>query len=289
MTQQASPENRYLLKLRSLLANSIFAGGLIGFMVFVFFAGLFHFNVLKSFEDVTLEWRFKYFHFNAQPSDDIVILGIDNESINRIGRFPWSRDKYAKIVEALNFYGAKAIAFDLYFESQDRENPQADRLFAETIEKYNNVIIATISNANVGADYYSEKEFALLKKLSIKTKETLNGFNVSEFFSKSPEPALLKPYQAMFESVYSLGIVNAGQEGRTTVFEIPLIVEFKDLYFATLSLATYLNISANPSVSQLARGLLVEGKEIPADGKNQYLINWYRAEKTADNPYPYVS
>jgi adenylate cyclase len=57
-----------------------------------------------------------------QPELDprVVIVDIDEKSIAEVGRFPWSRDKVAQLVDAMGQrYKAKAIGFDIMFAEPD--------------------------------------------------------------------------------------------------------------------------------------------------------------------------
>ena len=52
--------------------------------------------------------------------DRIAILDIDEASLKEIGRWPWSRDRMAKLVERLyNDYGIAALGFDVVFAEPD--------------------------------------------------------------------------------------------------------------------------------------------------------------------------
>ena len=44
---------------------------------------------------------------------NITIIDIDEESIAKIGQFPWRRDIYSKILSNLNIHNPTAIAFDM--------------------------------------------------------------------------------------------------------------------------------------------------------------------------------
>lgn len=56
------------------------------------------------------------------PSDQVVILAIDDASVARIGRWPWPRDVHAKVIDQLTEAKAKVVASTIfYFE------PQVDR------------------------------------------------------------------------------------------------------------------------------------------------------------------
>ena len=73
----------------------------------------------------TLERR--YYDFaststNRQPSDRIAIIAIDDQSIANIGRWPWTRDVHAQMIDQLTAAKAKTIAHTAFFFE-----PQVDR------------------------------------------------------------------------------------------------------------------------------------------------------------------
>jgi serine/threonine-protein kinase len=55
------------------------------------------------------------------PSDKIAIIAIDDQSIENIGRWPWSRDIHAQMHEILAEGGAKAVGQTVFFSE-----PQLD-------------------------------------------------------------------------------------------------------------------------------------------------------------------
>ena len=55
------------------------------------------------------------------------ILDIDDESLSRIGQWPWPRDVMAEIVARLNELGASAVVFDMVFSQPDRLSPESLR------------------------------------------------------------------------------------------------------------------------------------------------------------------
>lgn len=53
------------------------------------------------------------------------IVDIDDESLKRIGQWPWPRTQVADLVRKLQEAGAAAIGFDMMFAEADRTSPQA--------------------------------------------------------------------------------------------------------------------------------------------------------------------
>ncbi len=67
---------------------------------------------------------------NKKPSDQIAIVAIDDNSIQNIGRWPWSRDVQAKLIEQISSGKPKAIINSVfYFEpQQERSLPYFQRI-----------------------------------------------------------------------------------------------------------------------------------------------------------------
>lgn len=73
----------------------------------------------------------------AAPRDyedaPIRIIDIDDESIARLGQWPWPRSKIAELTDRLGQAGASVVAFDIVFSEPDRTSPAriADQLARE--------------------------------------------------------------------------------------------------------------------------------------------------------------
>jgi len=66
----------------------------------------------------TLERRFYDFSSTStsrQPSDRVAIIAIDDQSIANIGRWPWSRDVHARLIDKLSAAKAKVIVYNTFF------------------------------------------------------------------------------------------------------------------------------------------------------------------------------
>src|SRR3989338_8812008 len=51
------------------------------------------------------------------------IIDLDEESLAKLGQWPWPRTLLAQMVERLSELGAAAIAFDIVFAEPDRTSP----------------------------------------------------------------------------------------------------------------------------------------------------------------------
>src|SRR5271170_597767 len=53
----------------------------------------------------------------------VVIVDIDDQSLTKLGQWPWPRTRIADLVAGLTRLGAVAIGFDIIFSEPDRLNP----------------------------------------------------------------------------------------------------------------------------------------------------------------------
>jgi len=59
----------------------------------------------------------------AYQDAGVRIVDIDEESVERLGQWPWSRTEIARLTQRLSDAGAAAIAFDMVFSEPDRTSP----------------------------------------------------------------------------------------------------------------------------------------------------------------------
>lgn len=86
-----------------------------------------------------------------KASSDIVIVTIDDDSIDALGYWPWPRSTHGKVLELLHAAGAKAIGLDLLMSEDDRGNSQEDKLLAQSIQHSNPVVLPIYASQPLGA------------------------------------------------------------------------------------------------------------------------------------------
>ena len=76
-----------------------------------------------------------------KASGNIVLVRIDNQSLRKVGRWPWPRQYHAQLTDRLSEAGAKRIFFDIsFFGATDLPN---DGAFAEALKRSGRTILAT--------------------------------------------------------------------------------------------------------------------------------------------------
>lgn len=82
-------------------------------------------SVIKRLDYLLYDWRFNLLHeHQAFPRADanIVIVDIDERSLETEGRWPWSRDKLARLTDNLAKAGAVVVTYDILM-SEPQPNP----------------------------------------------------------------------------------------------------------------------------------------------------------------------
>ncbi len=87
---------------------------------------------LQRVDTLVYDWRFQAFKPQRSESVPIVIIDVDEHSLKQEGRWPWSRDKLAQLVTALQKQQVKLIGFDVVFSEEER-NPVTQVLAASSL------------------------------------------------------------------------------------------------------------------------------------------------------------
>ena len=108
----------------------LLVGGMVFFVIAVLsLGGMFDPWELKAYNQLFLGR-------GAQPpSDQIVIVAIDDESIGWLGNWPWSRNVHAQLLQILEAAGAKLVAFDILFDSPSSLRDRGDEAMSSAVEQ----------------------------------------------------------------------------------------------------------------------------------------------------------
>lgn len=78
-----------------------------------------------------------------EPRGDLLIVGIDEDSLDRIGRWPWPREWHARLLQILCASKPAAIGIDIAF-SEKSDDPLADALLADAVAACGNVVLPLV-------------------------------------------------------------------------------------------------------------------------------------------------
>ncbi|MEO9913613.1 MAG: adenylate/guanylate cyclase domain-containing protein [Parasphingorhabdus sp.] len=94
-------------------------------LLVVFGIAALQFSAIPGFERLGLMVFDSYQNAAPRAYEDagVRIIDIDEESVERLGQWPWSRTEIARLTQRLSDAGAAAIAFDVVFSEPDRTSP----------------------------------------------------------------------------------------------------------------------------------------------------------------------
>ncbi len=74
------------------------------------------------------------------PHPDVVVIAIDERSVQRYGLWPWSRSRIAEALRALHGAGARAVALDIDFT--DEANDSSSTAYRSMVEDFDQAAVA---------------------------------------------------------------------------------------------------------------------------------------------------
>jgi CHASE2 domain-containing sensor protein/predicted Ser/Thr protein kinase len=286
----------------------------IGFVLTLIVLGLYvvQWGFLESIELKTFDLRARFDHLQKAPPD-VVIVSIDDDSLAKMGRWPWPRSLIAQMIDLLSKSGARVIGADILF-SEAEENQGLTE-----IQKLKEVFLSRILKPKPTEE--EEKFLQFLKdaeanldndsKLISAVKKTGNVvlpmyFNMDS--PLSPPVESLPPYLEENSLEHVTGIREAGLspivEARDITAPIPglvmgsagighinrhvdpdgatrweiLVIKYGKRYFPSFSLRVvmrYLNVVNQGARIALGEGIDLGGFLIPTDESMRLLIRFW--------------
>src|SRR3989454_38085 len=120
-------------------AKKWFAASGIGLAVFIAAMALHASGLLTIAELKSLDHRFKQYADPAKADKSLVLVAVDETSLDAFGRWPWPRDRFGYVVHYLHTAGARAIVVDILFLEPDANDQEFDVVFAEEVRAAGNV------------------------------------------------------------------------------------------------------------------------------------------------------
>jgi len=213
--------------------------------------------LVQPFYSVNL-WLSDQLFTSQPPSPNIVIAGIDDNTLETYGRWAeWPRSLHAQAIDNLSQAGAKVIGFDVIFADSSSD----DELLATAMAKANNIALAAVGTQPVS---------------KANTEITYDNF--------------LLPTSSLEQAASNIGHVNVVPDGDGTVRRLPLIVKSSSgQVYPSLTLAVlYRHFSMTlPQEYLLENGTVnLLARDVPVDTSYYLRINF--SADIRERPYvPY--
>lgn len=188
----------------------------------------------------------------------IVIIDLDEKSLQAEGRWPWSRDKVAQLVtKSFDDYGVKVLGFDVFFSEPDKSSGLAvlEQLGQTTLKK-DAGFLSSLQDLKGKLDYDARFADAIKKHVVIMSFAGSNDADKLSSLTIGDIPAPVFSAQTLQQPIYSLAIY--GYSANLKMFQdvafgtghiipdidfdgvlrrVPMMVSYRDGYYEALSLA----------------------------------------------------
>lgn len=275
-------------------------------MIAAYFASPAFFDLMEL---KALDLRFKA-RGVKDAGERVVIVAIDEKSVNELGRWPWPRTRIAEVIKSLSDDGAKAIGFDMVFSEPDQSSGL--QTIRELKKKSGSLgldgsLLTYLNRMERRFDTDSELREALAKSKStvlgyffhfeegLKTaKKTELERGRYSFVKTLGEGAPKTVKEASYaelnispltDTARELGYFNMFPDKDGTIRWCPLAIKYGEDYYSPLSVQLVREYLGNPPLSivmadygiaQVRLGDIV----IPSDEQGRLLINYYGPQKS---------
>jgi adenylate cyclase len=193
--------------------------------------------LIDSFEAKSYDFRF-HLRGKLPPNPAIVIVAIDDKSVGELGRFPWTRTRFAQFVDRATAAGAKAIYLDAFFP--EKESAAADTAFADALRR------SGITSLAIYFEFNKDGSIA----------------HVTRSIPLLSEAARSTPHINMFPD--DDGVVRS----------IRLLIDDGQGPVASMSLSAARTLLGAKGIEPGTLHIDLDGHRIPTDGEYYHLVNY---------------
>lgn len=222
--------------------------------------------VLRSFEFAIYDWRVQKLLPIPSTSRDIVVIGIDDESLERmgpaVGRWPWPRFVHSMLVQYCDL--AKTIAFDVLFLERQWKlwtGDPGDTQLVESVRESEKVILTAL--------FVHESSVEAKTPALTRSRLVLQG-DGSKIESYE---GVLSPFEDLLEVATGVGHSNLVRDMDGKMRRYLALLRYRDQYYPSLAL----------SVVQHFKDLA--GKPMQIDRKGRLHAGEHAVRVDADGTY----
>jgi serine/threonine-protein kinase len=212
--------------------------------------------------------------------EDIVIVGIDDRTLESMGDWPWHRNKTSRLIDAIAAQDPRTILVNLTFDPNDYQR----------MAGYSDTLAASIakSGKTVLGYYYSQTEPPVPGKPLPEglSNSAYRNFENPQEFSRYPPPAafsLLPPSKTLANSASGIGFFNVQSDRDRIIRWQPLIVGYRGEFYPSVHIAaavSFMGADREEISVEVGKAIYIGGREIPVDGSGKLKINFNGPEKS---------
>ena len=252
-------------RLKKILTATMVAVSLFLLTLAIHLSGLLTIAELKS-----LDHRFQQYADPAAVGKDLVLVAIDEASLETFGRWPWPRDRHGFMAHYLKQAGARAIVFDVLFLEPDAAAEEYDAAFADQIRAAGNVFLPFLFLAEQGPS----PPQALLSKATIPLTVVVAA---KDPLTKNDDRHAKFPIPSLTEGTARIGYINLSSDPDGVTRRIPLLIRNDDstLAFTHLVSAVATGLLKSEVATLTSRYLTLGSTTIPVTSHGDMVIDWH--------------
>jgi adenylate cyclase len=203
------------------------------------------------FEDRFYDMRMRQTLSEDKQDKRLVMADIDDYSLKEIGQWPIQRETWTTMINKLKGFGAKVIAFDVFFAEDSKvcNNYSPDDDMAKSITNFQSIpgnkVILPYSLDTLGADHFKELPDTLYNFI-MDTKQS-EGLNLKT----SRVSKAVYPINKLVNVDPSLGHIQVEADSDGIMRHYRLVGNIDSLYLPSYSLAAYQHYTGDGGVLEM--------------------------------------
>ena len=236
----------------------------VGLTVFALVAGLSTSRWFEVAELKALDHLIRRYADPAKADSNLVLLAIDESSLEAFGRWPWPRDRFGYVVRYLKQAGARAVVFDVMFFEADENAEEFDQSFADDLKAAGNVFLPMLFQAEPAAIPPEAQPRATV------TVESSDARQASDTHAgvKLPIPVLA-------QQARGLGVINLSADADGPTRRVPLLGQVNGNVVPHLSVAVAQYLLGADRLSMRDGRLQIGAHHVPLGADGSLLIDWH--------------
>lgn len=226
---------------------------------------------IQRIDKVAGDARFKA-RGKVSPGKEVVVVAIDEKSINELGRWPWPRATMAQLIKGLA--PAKVVALDIVFS--ESETNERDRSLGDAVKDAGNVVMGYFLREDASRtpeqDAISQLDRSKIKL--IKILDNVESIPVTEL------PGINTNIPVVGKGAKGFGLFNIfPDENDGVIRRSQLIFLYQGEIYPSLALEALRHYLRGEIIVSIASygidGLFINDKGIPVDEGGRFQLNFY--------------
>ena len=217
----------------------------------------------QYFVEPSVHDLFSRMNLSNTPSSQIINIAIDENSLSKVGRWPWNRNLYGNIFEYVK--DAKVIVFDSVITSSD--NIQSDKKFFSRLKKMDNIILGT---------FFCNKEQNSTINMTPFAVDIQNGKQMRlieyQYYANLPED--------LVKNAHAIGSVSTLPDNDGVIRKLSPIFRHNKTFYPSVGIKAAMKYKNINSLAYKNNTLILGDITIPLDKTNsEVYLQWYKPSK----------